>query len=138
MAKYIAGDDLKGWADYAKRNSYQCDKAALKHNVGTEGAAADLRINEAAASPLKPHYEGRGWAKAKATTSGNAYTGPGGSKRNSELSAAIHGSHLGVCWSGPARAVGAKPTNRAMVRRMVFMGSLHSLPVIKVSSMHLS
>jgi len=26
--------------------------------------------------------EGRGWAKAKATTADNTYTGPGGSKRD--------------------------------------------------------
>ena len=28
MGKFIAGDDLKGWADYAKGNSYRPDKAA--------------------------------------------------------------------------------------------------------------
>jgi hypothetical protein len=74
-------DNLAGWADYAKGNSYSPDRAALKHNLGTEGAAADLKINEAEAPPLKPYHEGRGWAKAKATTSDNTYTGPGGSKR---------------------------------------------------------
>jgi hypothetical protein len=32
---------LAEWADYAKGNSYQCDKQALKRNLGTEGAKAD-------------------------------------------------------------------------------------------------
>ena len=36
-------DNLAGWADYAKRNSYHCDKAPLKANLGTEGANADYR-----------------------------------------------------------------------------------------------
>jgi hypothetical protein len=87
MAKYKSigisnKDNLAGWADYAKGNSYQCDKAQLKANLGGEGAAADLRINEAESPTLKPYHEGRGWAKAKATTSDNTYTGPGGSKRD--------------------------------------------------------
>ncbi len=41
MGKYIAVDDLKGWADYAKGNSYMPDKAQLKHNLGSDGANAD-------------------------------------------------------------------------------------------------
>ena len=71
-------DNLAGWADYAKRNSYQCDKAQLKRNLSGEGAAADLRTNEAEAPLLKPYHEGRGWAKAKPDT----YTGRGRSKRD--------------------------------------------------------
>jgi hypothetical protein len=47
-------ENLAGWADYAKRNSYQCDKAQLKRNLSGEGAAADLRINEAEAPLLNP------------------------------------------------------------------------------------
>jgi hypothetical protein len=47
-----------------------------------EGAAADLKINEAEAPLLKPYHEGRGWVKPSATTADNTYTGPGGSKRD--------------------------------------------------------
>ena len=54
-------DNLAGWADYAKGNSYHCDKAELERKVGTEGAAADLKINEAKAKPLEPYFEGKGY-----------------------------------------------------------------------------
>jgi hypothetical protein len=75
--------NLAGWADYAKRNSYQCDDTqALKRGVDTEGAAADLKINEAGAPSLKPYHEGRGWAKMDKVTADNTYTGKGGSKRD--------------------------------------------------------
>jgi hypothetical protein len=73
-------ENLAGWADYAKGNSYQCDKAELRHKLGTEGAAEDLKINEAEAAPLKPYHEGRGWTKDSVTD--NTYTGKGGSKRD--------------------------------------------------------
>jgi len=33
MGKYISGDDLKGWAAYAQKNSYQCDKAQLRDKL---------------------------------------------------------------------------------------------------------
>ncbi len=75
-------ENLAGWADYAKRNSYQCDKAELRHKLNGDGAAEDLKINEAKAPTMKPYHEGRGWAKAKATTADNSYSGPGGSKRD--------------------------------------------------------
>jgi hypothetical protein len=72
-----------GWADYAKGNSYMLDKAQLKHNLGTEGANADYRASDVKdwGQPQRKE-EGRGWAKAKATTADNTYTGKGGSKRD--------------------------------------------------------
>jgi hypothetical protein len=81
--RYPTKDNLVGWADYAKRNSYQCDKAELRHKVGTEGANADFATHDVGdwKQPQRKE-EGRGWAKAKATTSDNTYTGPGGSKRD--------------------------------------------------------
>jgi hypothetical protein len=77
-------DNLAGWADYAKGNSYQCDKAALKANLDSGGpgdAVSDNKLDSDWKQPQRKE-EGRGWAKAKATTSDNTYTGPGGSKRD--------------------------------------------------------
>jgi hypothetical protein len=34
-------------------------------SFGTEGAEADLKINEAEAAPLKPFHEGKGWVGSK-------------------------------------------------------------------------
>ena len=61
----------------------QCDKAQLKHNLGTEGAKAEYAAHDVKdwRQPQRKE-EGRGWAKAKATTSDNTYTGKGGSKRD--------------------------------------------------------
>ena len=75
--------NLKDWADYAKRNSYMPDKAQLKANLGTDGAKADYAAHDVKdwKQPQRKE-EGRGWAKAKATTSDNTYTGKGGSKRD--------------------------------------------------------
>jgi hypothetical protein len=39
-------DNLAGWADYAKRNSYHPDKTELKHNLGGEGAKADFAAHD--------------------------------------------------------------------------------------------
>ena len=58
-------DNLAGWGAYAKGNSYQPDKAELQHKVGTQGAAADLKINEAEAPHNKPYFEGKGWVGSK-------------------------------------------------------------------------
>ena len=58
-------DNLAGWADYAKGNSYQCDQAELERKVGTKGAEADLKINEAEAPHNKPYHEGKGWVGSK-------------------------------------------------------------------------
>ena len=60
-------DNLAGWADYAKSNSYMPDKAQLKHNLGTEGAKADYAAHDVKdwKQPQRKK-EGRGWAKAKA------------------------------------------------------------------------
>jgi hypothetical protein len=71
--------NLKDWADYAKGNSYHCEKAQLKANLGTEGASADYAAHDVKdwEQPQRKS-EGRGWTKAKADT----YTGPGGSKRD--------------------------------------------------------
>ncbi len=59
------------------------DKAQLKHNLGTEGANADYAAQDVKdwKQPQRKD-EGRGWAKAKPTTSDDTYTGPGGSKRD--------------------------------------------------------
>ena len=43
------------------KNSYHCDKSELERKVGTDGAAADLKINEAKAEPLAPYVEGKGY-----------------------------------------------------------------------------
>jgi len=75
--------NLKDWAEYSKRNSCHADKAQLKHNLGTEGANADYRAHDVEDwNQPQRKEEGRGWAKAKATTSDNTYTGPSGSKRD--------------------------------------------------------
>lgn len=81
MGKYIAGDDLKGWADYAKGNSYRPDNAALKHDIGTEGCDQDIKEG-LPELPQQKRQEGRGWAEMKPTTANNTYTGNGGSKRD--------------------------------------------------------
>ena len=73
-------DNLAGWADHAKNNSYQCDKAALKDKLTSDKGAADT-VNEAESLLLKPYHEGRGWAKPGSDLSDNTYTGKGGSKR---------------------------------------------------------
>ena len=72
--------NLKDWADYAKGNSYHPDKAELKANLNGSGRAG--RDDTQPEAPKVKTSEGRGWAKAKATTSDNTYTGPGGSKRD--------------------------------------------------------
>jgi hypothetical protein len=75
--------NLRDWADCAKGNSCHADKAQLRHDIGTEGANADYAAHDVKdwKQPQRKE-EGRGWAKAKATTSDNTYTGPGGSKRD--------------------------------------------------------
>ena len=74
-------DNLAGWADYAKSNSYMPDKAQLKHNLGTEGANADYAAHNVKdwKQPQRKE-EGRGWTKDSVTD--NTYTGKGGSKRD--------------------------------------------------------
>ena len=72
------------WADYAKGNSYQCDKQALKHNLSTEGANVDYAAHDVKEwkQPQKSE-EGRGWATPinKAAVP-NTYTGKGGTTRD--------------------------------------------------------
>ncbi len=74
----MAKENLAGWADYAKGNSYMPDKAQLKHNLGTEGANADYRAHDVKdwKQPQRKS-EGRGW-----TGKADTYTGKGGSKRD--------------------------------------------------------
>ena len=76
-------ENLAGWADYAKRNSYRCDKQALKRNLGGEGAKADFAAHDVEdwKQPQRKE-EGRGWAKPTSDLSDNTYTGKGGSKRD--------------------------------------------------------
>lgn len=73
-------DNLAGWADYAKGNSYMPDKAQLKHNLGTEGANADHASQDVKDwKQRQKQAEGRDWTKASVTD--NTYTGKNGSKR---------------------------------------------------------
>jgi hypothetical protein len=87
MGKYIAGEatkgNLKSWGDYSKGNSYHADKAQLRHDIGTEGAAKDLAGDWSRdwQQPLKSQ-EGRGWAKINPAATPNTYTSKGGSKRD--------------------------------------------------------
>jgi hypothetical protein len=85
--KYIGisnKENLAGWADYAKGNSYMPDKAKLRDNLSGEGAAADYNNHDDKDNWRQPQRkeEGRGWAKANATTADNTYTGKDGSKRD--------------------------------------------------------
>ena len=71
--------DLVGWYRlFRERESWWLLVAELAQSRRS-GAAADLKINEAA-PVLKSYQEGRGWTKASATD--NMYPGPGGSKRD--------------------------------------------------------
>jgi hypothetical protein len=76
-------ENLAGWADYAKRNSYRCDKQALKRNLGGEGAKADFAAHDVEdwKQPQRKE-EGRGSAYMKRTSADNTYTGKDGSKRD--------------------------------------------------------
>lgn len=40
------GKDLKAWSNYSTSNSYHCDKAQLRHDIGTEGANADYKAGD--------------------------------------------------------------------------------------------
>jgi hypothetical protein len=53
-------------------------------NLSSESAAADYNKHDDKDNWRQPQRkeEGRGWAKAKATTADNTYTSPGGSKRD--------------------------------------------------------
>ena len=61
-------DNLAGWADYAKGNSYTPDKAQLQHNLRTEGANPDYEAHDVKhwKQPQKQE-EGRGGTKATDT-----------------------------------------------------------------------
>jgi hypothetical protein len=80
MGKYIAGEatkgNLKSWGDYSKGNSYHADKAQLRHDIGTEGAAKDLKGDWSKdwQQPQKSQ-EGRGWAPMDTVTKRNTFTG---------------------------------------------------------------
>jgi hypothetical protein len=84
MGKYIAGDNLKGWASYARKNSYHADKAKLMDQLN--GAGTGDRINDCIPNnedwrePQKKS-EGSGWAEISEAAKPNTYTGKGGSKR---------------------------------------------------------
>jgi hypothetical protein len=65
-------DNLSGWAQYAKGNSYQCEKTQAK-------AKADPGLGDDWEQPQRKE-EGRGWTKDSVTD--NTYTGKGGSKRD--------------------------------------------------------
>jgi hypothetical protein len=74
--------NLKSWANYSKGNSYHADKAQLRHDIGTEGAAKDLKGDWSKdwQQPQKSE-EGQGWAKINPAAKPNTYTTDSGSKR---------------------------------------------------------
>ena len=79
-------DNLAGWSDYAKGNSYKCDDAALKAdldaNVGSGGPKGrESDWSDAWKQPQRKS-ERRGWAKPGCDLSDKTYTGKGGSKRD--------------------------------------------------------
>ena len=81
MGKYISGDDLKGWANYAKGNSYHSDKAQTRHDIGTEGCDQDV-AEGMPSMPKQKDSEGQGYAPIDTVTARNTYTSNnGGSKR---------------------------------------------------------
>jgi hypothetical protein len=73
----IAGDDLKGWREYAKGNSYHPDRAQLRHDIGTEGAKQDFGSG-IPDMPRQKRSEGKGWADMDKVTADNTFTGKDG------------------------------------------------------------
>jgi hypothetical protein len=69
----IAGNDFKGWAEYAKGNSYRADKAQLRHDIGTEGAKTDFESG-IPDMPRQRREEGRGYAEIDKVTAKNTFT----------------------------------------------------------------
>ena len=62
------------WSVRARNNSYHADKAALRHDLGGEGAAKDLKATETYPSQVRK-FEGRGWAPMDKVTQANTFTG---------------------------------------------------------------
>ena len=65
--------------DLIRRQALRADHHVRppKSDAGTIVVAPTMRAHE-----VEDWKQGRGWAKAKATTSDNTYTGKGGSKRD--------------------------------------------------------
>ena len=55
-------------------NSYHGDKGQLRHDLGGEGAAKDLKATETYPSQVRK-FEGRGWAPMDKVTQANTFTG---------------------------------------------------------------
>ena len=73
--------NFRDWADYAKGNSYQCDKAELKANLSPGGRAdAENDWSKDWKQPQRKE-EGRGWTKDSVNPD-QTYTGKNGSKRD--------------------------------------------------------
>jgi hypothetical protein len=62
------------WSARSKSNSYHCDKAQSRHDLGGEGAAKDLKATETYPSQVRKS-EGRGWAPMDKVTQANTFTG---------------------------------------------------------------
>ena len=62
------------WSARSKDNSYHADKSQLRHDLGGEGAAKDLKATETYPSQVRK-FEGRGWAPMDKVTQANTFTG---------------------------------------------------------------
>jgi len=82
----IDSASLEGWAGYAKKNSYQCDRAQLrdKLDANVDGKGPQARESDWSDDWRQPQRksEGRGWAKPGCDLSDNTYTTDKGSKRD--------------------------------------------------------
>ena len=78
MTKQPDGIANKGnnadWSARSKANRYHADKSQLRHDLGGEGAAKDLKATETYVRKL----EGNGWAPMDKVTQANTFTGSTG------------------------------------------------------------
>jgi hypothetical protein len=80
MGEYISGKatkgNLKSWANYSKGNSYHADKAQLRRDVSSVGAAKDAKGDWSKdwQQPQKSQ-ERQGWAPMDAVKKRNTFTG---------------------------------------------------------------
>ena len=61
------------WSVRARANSYHADKAALRHDLGGEGAAKDFKSGDEP-TPVRK-FEGKGWAPINPAAKPNTFTG---------------------------------------------------------------
>jgi hypothetical protein len=85
-AKYISGfateNNLGQWANYAKGNSYQTDKAQSKADLAPVQGWHDAEDQSDEWPVPQRQEEGRGWAKINPAAKPNTYTTDKGSKRD--------------------------------------------------------